>query len=258
MVNTIKNGIISIAIIAIASFSLSSCGNESNTAVSEEITTSESISPTTERAETTEKTTEQIEEVSEAKIDNNESVVKESKASETDPEDKTVIKLENDGINGKAVDEDGMKKNPIITNKLLNQKYETGDFELTVVSAQLAELYATSEEVAEYLDIEMNKEYVLFGIGITVENKSDKDESIYPNISTIVTNTKEQVNSLVNVSDDVGGDFYGNVIKEGQVFFLCQKSDINDINHIKWRIDPPNINGETTGEALNIEFDLIK
>jgi len=173
-------------------------------------------------------------------------------------QDSNVIKLKDDGISGEAVDSDGMKKDPIITNKSIDQKYTVGDFEITVVSAQLAVLSADNDEVAEYLEIETNRDYVLFGIGISVENTSDKNESIYPNRSTIVTNTKEQVDSLFALSDDVGGTFYGNVVKDGQIYFICPKSDINELNHIKWIIDAPVVDDRSEGESLIIEFDMIK
>ena len=172
--------------------------------------------------------------------------------------DSNIIQLKDDGISEEAVDSDGMKKDPIITNKSIDQKYTVGDFEITVVSAQLAVLSADSDEVAEYLEIEKNRDYVLFGIGISVENTSDKDESIYPNMSTIVTNTKEQVDSLFALSDDVGGTFYGNVVKDGQIFFICPKSDIDEINHIKWIINAPVVDDRSEEESLIIEFDLIK
>ena len=76
--------------------------------------------------------------------------------------------------------------------------------------------------------------------------------------STIVTNTKEQVNSLFGLSDDVGGTYYGNVVKEGQIFFICPKSGITEINHIKWIIDAPTSDEQSDEEALVIEFELIK
>ena len=248
--------IIALEIICLYGCSKDSSGSPSNTDATESsIVTTEAIN-VTEISSAQEKTTEEVT-VSEKEPVSYENVPTPNDAADSAHDD-SIIKLEDDGVSGKVVDEDGMKKKPLITNKSLNKKYYTGDFEITVVSAQIATLSAQSEEVAEYLGIEMEREYVLFGIGIKVENTSDKDESINPNISTITTNTKEQVDSLIMVSDDVGGDYYGNVVKEGQVFFICSKSDINEINHIRWIIDGPNANGERVGESLSIEFDLIK
>lgn len=229
-----KKRTMSLLIILLFAMGLAGCGNENGNQISADATTVSELS-STEEEETTEITTEQeVEEI------------------------KNLIEVKDDGISGEAVHDGGMNKDPIITNKSLNQKYNTGDFEVTVVSAQLATISAENDEVADYLEIEKNRDYVLFGIGVSVENTSDKDESINPNMSTIVTNTKEQVNSIFGLSDDVGGTYYGNVVKEGQIFFICPKSDINEINHIKWIIDAPISDEQSDEEALVIEFELIK
>ena len=231
------------------------CGNSDN---SDSSVTTESDIITTESSKTTEITTEIK---SEQKDEKTEEISKDE-ATPNDSndlsQDKNIIKLENDGVSGEAQDKDGMKKDPIITNKSLNRLFTTGDFEITVNGAQVSVISVQDEDVASLLNIEIGQEYVLLGIDITVENTSDKDESINPEMSTITTNTKEQIDSLVLLSDDVGGDYYGNVIKEGQIFFICSKSSIDELNHIKWRIDSPQVDGEHIGDPLIIEFDLIK
>lgn len=87
-----------------------------------------------------------------------------------------------------------------------------------------------------------------------VENKTEENLSIYPDQSIITTNTKEQKEANIFISDDVGGDFLGQVIKEGNVIFLLD-SKAEDLKSAKLIINAPvNEDFDTLGEK--IEFDI--
>jgi hypothetical protein len=94
-------------------------------------------------------------------------------------------------------------------------------------------------------------------VDVKVENTTDETISFYPDQATITTNTGEQVNSELMMSDDVGGDFIGKIKKEGSVFFFLEKSKAEDIEWVRLLIDAPhNENLESLGEPIDIKVEF--
>jgi hypothetical protein len=79
--------------------------------------------------------------------------------------------------------------------------------------------------------------------------------SFHPNQGTIVTNTKEQKQASIFISDEVGGDFIGQVKKEGRVLFLLD-SNPDEISSITYVIEPPFSTEEfqQVGDKSTFEF----
>ena len=63
------------------------------------------------------------------------------------------------------------------------------------------------------------KEVTIVSFNVIVENTSDDTVSFHPNQARLVTNTGEQVDADMIISEDVGGEFLGKVKKEGGVLF---------------------------------------
>ncbi|WP_214785881.1 DUF4352 domain-containing protein [Exiguobacterium sp. s183] len=63
------------------------------------------------------------------------------------------------------------------------------------------------------------KEVTIVSFNVIVENTSDDTVSFHPNQARLVTNTGEQVDADLIISEDVGGEFLGKVKKEGGVLF---------------------------------------
>lgn len=169
--------------------------------------------------------------------------------------DGNVITVSDDGT-GEDVDKEGMVKKPVLTAHDIEYMTESGPIQITVHSVQLANLTATTDDVASLLGIEKDVPGAVFSIKLTVENTSTDDVGIYPDQSVIVTDTKEQVNSNIILNDQVGGDFLGQVIKDGQIYFIC-KNPADDIHHIQWRIDAAHDSSYySLGEDIIIEFEL--
>ncbi len=166
-----------------------------------------------------------------------------------------VITVSDDGT-GEDVDKEGMVKKPVLTAHDIEYMTESGPIQITVHSVQLANLTATTDDMASLLGIEKDVPGAVFSIKLTVENTSADDVGIYPDQSVIVTDTKEQVNSNIILNDQVGGDFYGQVVKDGQIYFIC-KNPADDIHHIQWRIDAAHDSSYySLGEDIIIEFEL--
>lgn len=75
---------------------------------------------------------------------------------------------------------------------------------------------------------------------VEVENTSSNIVNWHPAQGTAVLNTKEQIEggSTLFYSDDVDGEFVGNVVKKGNIVFKTT-SDFKDISHITYKINGP-------------------
>lgn len=171
--------------------------------------------------------------------------------------DGNTITVRDDGT-GESSDGDGMKKTVILTNRTIGYTGECGPMKYEVQSLQIAKIEATGD-TANMLGLKSGQEATLFAVQLRVENTSNEDMSWSPYMSTIVTSDKEQVSSDWIMSDFVGGDFYGNVVKQGQIFFLCKNTDAENLSHIQWRIDTPHDSKYNHfGEDVIIEFEFSK
>lgn len=170
--------------------------------------------------------------------------------------DGSLITVRDDGT-GEDASSGSIDKTVVVTTRNINYTGEAGPMVYTINSIQLAHVTATDASAASMIGTTVGERATLFAIDVTVENTSDKDMTWYPYMSEIVTNTKEQCSSLILISDSVGGDFYGNVIKSGQIYWVL-KSAADDITHIQWRVDSPHDKElNHYGDGLKIEFEII-
>ena len=95
-------------------------------------------------------------------------------------------------------------------------------------------------------------------IDMKVENTSDKDISFYPENSIIVTDTGEQIESEIFTTDEIGGDFFGKVTKEGQVWYFIKDMQ-NDVKNIKIIISPPYLieTDSDIGKEKRLDFEIL-
>ncbi|UTR09896.1 hypothetical protein MM300_18720 [Evansella sp. LMS18] len=129
----------------------------------------------------------------------------------------------------------------------------SGEMTLTVNAVQVAD-FDINEEFTDFFN--GLSEATVFTFHIDAENMSEEDLGFYPNQSTITTNTGQQISSNLLLSDDVGGEFFGNVTKSGEVFFLADRID-EKITSIRWIIDGPHDEDyETVGERMDFTIDL--
>src|SRR5690606_26822698 len=79
-------------------------------------------------------------------------------------------------------------------------------------------------------------EVTIVTIAMKVENTSEDTISIYPNQAALTTNTGEQVDADMLLSDDIGGEFFGKVNKEGDVIFQLD-APADEITKVKYIMD---------------------
>ena len=166
--------------------------------------------------------------------------------------DKATVNNKETGNKGIEVQETEIGKITIYKrNENVNVEKKSGPFRVKVKKMQVAEV-EPNEDIKYLFD---NKDKVtVVTLYIEVENESKNTNAIYPDQGIIVTNTKEQKDAAIFLSDDVGGDYMGEVIKEGNVYFLLD-SEASKISSFKYIISAPrDENYKTIGE--NITFEL--
>lgn len=145
-----------------------------------------------------------------------------------------------------------MGDNRVVAKKDINETYQTGAFKITVNGVQIMEI-KPENEMRSFIDKDIA---TVITINLTAENTSNEFLNIYPDQSEITTNTKEQIKPELLLSDDVGGEFKGQVIKEGNIIYVSD-SNPEDIKNIKMYIEgPTNSEFSTVGEDLTINIDL--
>ena len=156
---------------------------------------------------------------------------------------------------GEIVEEDGIRKEPVVTDKELNITGETGPIKYSLDAIQLSKLTATTDEMADFLEIEKDKEYAVLVIEISAENTADETINFYLGMATATTNTKEQVESNGFLEEYMDGEFLGQVIHSGTLVYILENSKAEDITNVKLYVDAPtNENFDEVGEPLEIEL----
>lgn len=110
----------------------------------------------------------------------------------------------------------------------INEEHSSGPININIVNITLSDF----EHSEQYKDYFTGNEKTAVLINMDVENTSEDTLGIYPDQSTIVTDTKEQKDADLFLSNSIGGDYIGQVIKNGSVIYFLE-SPAEDINNIK-------------------------
>lgn len=137
--------------------------------------------------------------------------------------------------------------------KNINDLFESGPIKLTITDIQISKVNPSPN----YKSMFNNKDEVTSVVlAVEVENTSDETISFFPDQGTIVTNTKEQKGAQVFLSDEVGGDFIGQVKKKGNIIFIID-SNAEEINNVKFVLgNASNANFESVGEEITVTYDI--
>ncbi len=82
------------------------------------------------------------------------------------------------------------------------------------------------------------EEVTIVSFNVIVENTSDETVSFHPNQARLVTNTGEQVDADIIISEDVGGEFLGKVKKEGGVLFHVESMP-EELTEVRFVVEGP-------------------
>lgn len=156
--------------------------------------------------------------------------------------------------NSEWVEENGAKRRTV-KDIDFNQTFTSGPFNITIERVQAIDIM-TNDEMKSMFD--GKDEITSIAMSVKVENTSDDELNFYPDQAEIATDTKEQIEAEILLSDRVGGEFKGQIIKEGTIIFVAN-SKAEDINKLTLFIDgPSNQDFDRVGEDLKIDIDLNK
>jgi len=100
-------------------------------------------------------------------------------------------------------------------------------------------------EKLEYIQVDM-----------TVENTSEEHINFYASQAVMATNTGEQLEPDMLMSDHIDGEYLGEVIKSGTSFCFLENSLAEEVDSIKLFFNAPSDNDfETLGEDIEVELE---
>lgn len=186
--------------------------------------------------------------------DNGEEVESEKEVAE-ETSDESADEESDDSTTGTIVEENGIRKEPVLTNKELNRAGETGPFKYSINAIQVSKLTATTDDMAEFLEIEKDTEVTLVVMDVSIENTSENTMYFYFDQATLTTNTKEQVEPDMFLSDYIDGEYLGNVIHEGSLFYVLKNTNADELTNITLHVEAPyDENFEDAGEKVTIDL----
>lgn len=180
----------------------------------------------------------------------------------TTKEDKTTVKADEKSDTSSAKSEEKKEESKVekselgektvhFTNKKLGISTKLGPINFKINKVQTS----TFKPVEDYKQMFDNKDQVtLIAFEVESENTSDATINFHPNQAKLTTNTGEQIDASLVLSEDVGGEFIGKVKKTGNVIFLANSAP-EKITDIKFIADAPNDeNFESLGERYTVDI----
>lgn len=117
------------------------------------------------------------------------------------------------------------------------QTIETGGFTLAIENLG----YLNRDDLGAEADdvLEADTQTVL-ALNMTVENTTDDTLAFYPDQSTLIVGN-QQVEAHFFLSEQVGGDFIGNVVKDGVVMYetSLSKDEVEALGEVRYVVDGP-------------------
>jgi hypothetical protein len=174
------------------------------------------------------KTEEKAAEKREAIKAENETKQNESQEEETKDNGETTSSKEATKV-GDVVETEGGKFT-LVSLSEVEQNIKSGPMNVTIPSVKVVHTVAEGQ----LKDMVGKDEFAYVSVNMVVENSSEDTISYYPDQAKLVTNTGEQIDMPeMFLSDDLGGDFYGKVVKDGSIMFILEKSKAEDIKWIR-------------------------
>lgn len=153
---------------------------------------------------------------------------------------------------GDTLEADGGTSEVVAVNYGINETVENGDFTVTLKDARLLQF----EPSPEFVDMFEDESLPMIAFNIDVTNNSDATNTIYPDQGVAVTDTGQQIDAELLFSDDVGGDFLGQVTKSGEVLFLGE-GDASEISNVRYIIGSGHDEElESFGEDIEFTVDF--
>lgn len=136
--------------------------------------------------------------------------------------------------------------------KDINETQQSGPFNVTIEAIQKSQMQPT----ADYVEMFGGEDLAVITIQLSVENTNEDTNAIYPDQGTIVTDTKQQIEADMFISDSVGGDFIGEVVKNGTIQFIFD-GNAEDIKSFQYIVGSgSDSDWNNFGEDLTFDFSF--
>ncbi len=130
---------------------------------------------------------------------------------------------------------------------------ESGPFTIRITDIQVLNFHLLDEYKE---DFDNKDKLTIITMAVEVENNSASTNIIYPSLGILVTNTEEQVEADLMLSDSVGGEFGGEVVQKGNILFIVD-SEGQDIKGIRYIIDgAEDEDFNSIGEDIEFEIEF--
>lgn len=142
-------------------------------------------------------------------------------------------------------------------------EYTTGPFKVKITGVSAGTMTPKTEEMKSFLQDKENTQVII--LFASVENTEDKKANLYLNQSLITTDTQEQLEPDLLLSEG-SGEFLS-AVKQDMTMVYYPKTDVEKTKEIVLHVESPSDeNFETIGDELNItitfndkgEFESIK
>lgn len=146
---------------------------------------------------------------------------------------------------------DQLKTTNTYTNKDLGITGTTGPLNYSIDAIQLKEIEVKTEDAANMFEVSKGDTVHAITLEMTGENTSDEDMNFYLGQATVITNTKEQLEPDILLSENIEGEYLGKVKHEGYNVYILKNSTVQDLKTIEVRVSAPtNSNFDSIGDDI--------
>ncbi|MGE7914637.1 hypothetical protein [Lysinibacillus xylanilyticus] len=169
--------------------------------------------------------------------------------------DKTNDSSEKDDVQENA----NLKAINTYTNNELGISGQSGPILYNIEAVQLKKIKPKTEEAANLFDVAVGEEVDALTISMSGENTSTEDMNFYLGQAVIITNTKEQLEPDMVLSEHIEGNYLRKVKHEGYNVYVLKNSKVEDLKKIKIRVSAPtNSNFDKLGEDVTHTIEVNK
>ncbi|TQR26960.1 hypothetical protein C7Y47_23865 [Lysinibacillus sphaericus] len=141
----------------------------------------------------------------------------------------------------------------------LNLVGQSGPMKYNIEHVVLKKITPKTEEAANQFGVKVGEEVNAITIFMNGENTSKEDISFYLGQAVIITNTKEQLEPTMLLSEHIEGKYLGQVKHEGYNVYVLKNSKVEDLKTIEIRIDAPvNSKVDEQGEDVTHTIEVNK
>jgi hypothetical protein len=141
---------------------------------------------------------------------------------------------------------------------LVSLAEDVGTFESGPMTLNITKVNGVSSKIKGDLATMMETEELEYiQVDMSAESSSEENVDFYPSQAILVTDTGEQLEPDMIMSEHIDGEFLGKVKKEGTNYYILQNSKAADVKHVKLVVDgATDSNFEPIGEEITVEVDL--